>query len=60
MVLFFISIHIFAKRGLASFAENVFSKQDKFAYKTEIWAVRPCQIARCVKCGYPSCFENVY
>ena len=41
MVLFFISIHVFAKRGLGSFAENnVFRKQDKFAYKTEIWAVR--------------------
>ena len=41
MVLFLICIHIFAKRGLGSFAENnVFRKQDKFAYKTEIWAVR--------------------
>ena len=44
MVLFFISIHIFAKRGLGSFAENIFfRKQDKFAYETEIWAVRACQ-----------------
>ena len=44
MVLFLICIHIFAKRGLGSFAENnVFRKQDKFAYKTEIWAVLACQ-----------------
>ena len=64
MVLFLISIHIFAKRGLGSFAENnVFRIQDKFAYKTEMRANllrKAFKFARCVTCGYPSCFENVH
>ena len=50
MVCFLFLLTFFAKQGLGTFAENdVFRKQDKFAYKTEILSVRAYQFTESVQ-----------